>query len=178
MGSSQATPASFARYLFTGWTAADERRWRRQRPEETNVRRSGVVVIALIVAGAGILMGREANRPRPQVDSLVVVTGVPVAAAADTSRPSVAATVVTQWQFLDQLDPQVAEWNTKVRRFAAAEIPGDRETRARVTAAWDKVMWNWGRLHAAGRDGWEACRPPYDVAWDEFIQIWKEANNS
>jgi hypothetical protein len=132
----------------------------------------------MVAAGAGILMGRESSRPWPQADSLVVVAGVPAAAAADTSRSSPTTTVVTQWEFLDQLDPQVAEWNTKVRRFAAADPPGDRETRARVTAAWDKVMWNWGRLHAAGRDGWEACRPPYDIAWDEFIQIWKEANNS
>lgn len=142
------------------------------------MRRSVVVVVAMVAAGAGILMGRESSRPWPQADSLVVVAGVPAAAAADTSRSSPTTTVVTQWEFLDQLDPQVAEWNTKVRRFAAADPPGDRETRARVTAAWDKVMWNWGRLHAAGRDGWEACRPPYDIAWDEFIQIWKEANNS
>jgi hypothetical protein len=130
----------------------------------------------MVAAGAGILMGREASWPWPQVDSLVVVAGVPAAAAADTLRASQTTTALTQWQFLDQLDPQVAEWDTKVRRFAAAEIPGDRETRARVTAAWDKVMWNWGRLHAAGRDGWEAYRSSYDIAWGEFIQIWKEAN--
>jgi hypothetical protein len=103
------------------------------------VRRSVVVVVAMVAAGAGILMGRESSRPWPQADSLVVVAGVPAAAAADTSRSSPTTTVVTQWEFLDQLDPQVAEWNTKVRRFTAADTPGDRETRTRVTAAWDKV---------------------------------------
>jgi hypothetical protein len=141
------------------------------------VRRSGVVAIAMVAAGAGILMEREASRPWPQVDSLVGVAGVPAAAATETSRPNVAATVVTQWQFLDRLDPQVAEWDSKVRRFAATETTtSDSETRARVTSAWDKVMWNWGRLHAAGRDGWEAYRSSYDIAWGEFMQIWKEAN--
>jgi hypothetical protein len=140
------------------------------------VRRFELVAIAVAAAGVGILMAPEASRPRPQVDSLVVVAGVPATAAADASQARPAA-AVTQWQFLDQLDPQIAEWDVRVRRFVAAEHSGNSETRAGVVSAWDKVMWHWGRLHAAGRDGWEACRPPYDIAWDEFIQIWKEANN-